>query len=109
MGFRFRLYRRDLPGVPDVTISGKNTVIFVHGCFWHRHPGCPFACTPKTRTEFWVAKLDGNRQRDDRTRQNLEALGWKVITIWECEIKDRENLRLNLLKFLSSTKEVHAS
>ena len=86
-GFRFRLHARDLPGKPDIVLPKYHTVIFVHGCFWHRHEGCRNATTPSTRAEFWQAKFDGNVDRDNRNRAALEAAGWTVMTVWECELK----------------------
>lgn len=88
MGYRFRLHRKDLPGKPDIVLPKYRTVIFVHGCFWHRHPGCKGATTPKSRTEWWQAKFDRNVTRDRAHRQELLARGWRVITVWECETKD---------------------
>lgn len=86
-GFRFRLHAKDLPGRPDIVLPRYRTVIFVHGCFWHRHAGCRNATTPSTRMEFWQDKFDGNVNRDQRNRATLEAAGWKVLTVWECELK----------------------
>lgn len=87
-GFRFRLHRKDLPGCPDIVLPKYKTVIFVHGCFWHRHSGCPRTTTPKTNVDSWEKKFADNVARDERNRTALEELGWKVIVIWECEIKD---------------------
>ncbi len=87
VGFRFRLHAKDLPGRPDIVLPKYRTVIFVHGCFWHRHEGCRNATTPSTRAEFWQAKFDGNVDRDNRNRAALEAAGWTVMTVWECELK----------------------
>jgi len=89
-GFRFRLHQKDLPGKPDIVLPKYRTVIFVHGCFWHRHPGCKRTTTPSTNTEFWEEKFRKNVDRDVRNRETLEALGWKVIVVWECEVKDSE-------------------
>ncbi|WP_183097108.1 very short patch repair endonuclease [Mesorhizobium sp. YM1C-6-2] len=86
-GFRFRLHARQLPGRPDVVLPRYRTAIFVHGCFWHRHPGCRNATTPTTRREFWQEKFDGNVSRDARNRIALEAAGWTVLTVWECKLK----------------------
>ena len=86
-GFRFRKNDKRLPGKPDVVLPKYHTVIFVHGCFWHRHPGCKDETTPKTRTEFWLDKFEKNVANDRIHREALEAAGWKVITLWECEIK----------------------
>lgn len=85
LGFRFRLHVRNLPGRPDIVLPKHRTVVFVNGCFWHRHPGCRYAYTPKSNVEFWREKFRANVQRDRRQRQRLEELGWRVIVIWECE------------------------
>ena len=84
-GYRFRLHRRDLPGRPDIVLPKYRTVVFVHGCFWHRHPGCRFAYTPKSRVAFWNEKFRRNVERDCRNVRALRALGWRVITVWECQ------------------------
>ena len=86
-GFRFRLHAKQLPGSPDIVLPKYRTVIFVHGCFWHRHPGCRNATMPSTRREFWREKFDGNVSRDLRNQAALVAAGWTVLTIWECELK----------------------
>ena len=86
LGFRFRLHRKDLPGKPDIVLPRYRTVVFVHGCFWHRHAGCKIATTPKSNTGFWIEKFDRNVARDSRSRELLEAQGWKVIIAWECEL-----------------------
>ena len=96
LGLRFRLHRTDLPGTPDVVLSKHRTVVFVHGCFWHRHVGCPKATTPKTRVEFWKAKFERNVERDLQNERALLNRGWSVIVIWECETKDTSRLRLRL-------------
>src|ERR1039457_627964 len=92
MGYRFRLHKADLPGKPDIVLSRYKTVIFVHGCFWHRHKDCRFAYTPKSRTEFWLKKLESNVIRDIQVKSDLELLGWRVITVWECELRDLAQL-----------------
>lgn len=84
MGYRFRLHRRDLPGAPDIALPGRKVAIFVHGCFWHMHSGCRFAKLPTTRTEFWTAKLRGNTDRDQAAVVKLNAMGWRVLWVWEC-------------------------
>lgn len=86
-GFRFRKNDKRLPGKPDVVLPKYHTVIFVHGCFWHRHTGCKDATMPKTRTEFWIDKFEKNIANDRIHRETLEAAGWNVITLWECDIK----------------------
>jgi DNA mismatch endonuclease, patch repair protein len=84
-GYRFRLHCRSLPGCPDLVLRKHRLVIFVHGCFWHRHPHCKFAYTPKSRREFWTAKFCRNVERDAEVRRDLRRLGWRVAVIWECE------------------------
>lgn len=86
-GFRFRLNVRTLPGSPDLVLAKWRTVIFVHGCFWHRHEGCIFAYTPKSRQDFWLEKFEKNVIRDTNAIAALKAAGWKVIVVWECELK----------------------
>lgn len=88
-GFRFRKNDKRLPGNPDVVLPKYHTVIFVHGCFWHRHPGCKDATTPKSRTEYWLDKFERNVANDRAHYEALEADGWKVITLWECDINKR--------------------
>ena len=87
MGYRFRLHRKDLPGSPDIVLPKYKTVIFVHGCFWHRHENCKYASTPKTRKEFWEKKFRENINRDNLNQANLSLKGWKIIIIWECQLK----------------------
>jgi len=96
MGYRFRLPRSDLPGKPDLALSRYRTVIFVHGCFWHRHQGCRFAYTPKTRRDFWVTKLESNVTRDLFVKKELRKLGWHVLTVWECELRNTDRLERRL-------------
>lgn len=86
LGYRFRLHRRDLPGRPDIVLPRFRATIFVHGCFWHRHPGCRFATMPQTRAEFWQAKFAANVRRDAAAVQSLTRAGWRVATLWECSI-----------------------
>lgn len=93
LGLRFRLHRRDLPGTPDLVFPGRRIALFVHGCFWHRHPGCRFAYTPKSRIEFWQTKFDANVARDARKLAELSEAGWTAVTIWECETRDQNRLR----------------
>lgn len=92
LGYRFRLHSRRLPGCPDIVLPKYRSVVFVHGCFWHRHPGCPFAYTPKSRTDFWAKKFAENVARDRRTIGTLRQAGWKVIVVWECELREPEAL-----------------
>jgi len=98
MGFRFRLYRKDLPGSPDIVLPKYRTVIFVHGCFWHRHPGCPKATMPTANRAYWEAKFAENLERDARKERELAAMGWHVVTVWQCETvpKKREVLARRL-------------
>lgn len=100
MGYRFRLYRKDLPGNPDIVLPKHRKAIFVHGCFWHGHKGCKRASRPSTRIEFWNKKIDGNIQRDIRVRKKLEASGWKVLVVWECKTKKPNQLIRMLERFL---------
>ena len=93
MGYRFRLHRKDLPGSPDIVLPKYKTVIFVHGCFWHRHKDCKYATTPKTREEFWNNKFRSNVERDLEVQENIKNIEWRSVVIWECETKDIENLR----------------
>ncbi len=90
MGFRYRLNVKELPGKPDIVLKKWNTVIFVHGCFWHRHKGCKDATTPKTRTEWWREKFKTNIRNDKKKGNDLQKLGWKVIIIWECEVNAKD-------------------
>jgi DNA mismatch endonuclease (patch repair protein) len=92
MGYRFRLHRKDLPGTPDIVLPRHKAVIFVHGCFWHRHKDCKYAYTPKSRIDFWQAKFAANVERDKRAVQELTALGWRVFTLWECDIKSSDSV-----------------
>ena len=96
MGLRFRLHRKDLPGRPDIVLPKHRTVVFVHGCFWHRHEDCRYTTTPKTRQEFWQTKFDANVERDRRNRTDLLQLGWRVIVIWECELRQPSDLKERL-------------
>jgi DNA mismatch endonuclease, patch repair protein len=96
MGYRFRLHRRDLPGTPDIVLPRHRVAVLVHGCFWHRHPDCRFAYTPKTRLEFWNRKFEQNVERDRRTALALQERGWDVVTIWECETPDTAKLGAQL-------------
>ena len=91
-GIRYRLHSEAIPGHPDLAFAGRRAVVFVHGCFWHRHENCPRNRTPKTRIEWWTAKLTRNRERDVEVRSFLEAAGWRVLIIWECEAERAECL-----------------
>ena len=93
-GLRYRLHDRGLPGAPDLVFPGRRLALFVHGCFWHQHPGCAAARMPKSRLEFWQPKLAGNIERDARVLSNLEFLGWTVMIIWECETRKPNTLAM---------------
>ncbi|TRO94365.1 DNA mismatch endonuclease Vsr [Glycocaulis profundi] len=102
LGFRYRLHRRDLPGSPDLVFGPRRKVIFVHGCFWHLHPGCKGARIPASRREeYWLPKLTRNVRRDADSVAALEAAGWRVLTVWECETKNEAALERGLLRFLN--------
>jgi DNA mismatch endonuclease (patch repair protein) len=109
MGYRFRLHVKELPGKPDIVLPKYNTIFFVHGCYWHRHPGCKYAYTPKTNVSFYEEKFKGNIQRHEKVTRQLEEEGWKVSVIWECETKNSEILRNKLLKILSMNNNAHYS
>ncbi len=98
MGYRYRLHSRTLPGHPDLVFSSRKKVIFVHGCFWHRHEGC--GRMPKSRLDFWAPKLESNKTRDLENQQRLRAMGWSFLVIWECEIKDADTVAQRLGDFL---------
>jgi DNA mismatch endonuclease, patch repair protein len=100
LGHRYRLHRRDLPGSPDLVFARQRKVIFVHGCFWHRHKGCRRTTTPKTRVRFWKSKFNANIDRDLKNIAALQAAGWKVLIIWECETIDVAALRVRVKLFL---------
>ena len=101
MGYRFRLHKKDLPGSPDIVLPKYKTVIFVHGCFWHRHQNCKYASNPKTRIEFWEKKFKENIERDKKTQEKLKNLGWKTKIVWECEIKKQDKLIKKIEDFLN--------
>lgn len=101
LGYRFRLHDRNLPGSPDIVLPRLKTVVFVHGCFWHRHKNCRFAYTPKTRSDFWLEKLEGNAARDKRTVLHLRRLGWNVAVIWECETRNPDLLLTMLVRLMN--------
>ena len=104
MGFRFRLHRRNLPGSPDLVFPRLRRVIFVHGCFWHRHPGCRLAYTPKSNTQFWLEKLEANVRRDALALKALDTLNWEVLIVWECEASNLPALAQKLDSFLAAER-----
>ena len=101
LGLRFRLHRKDLPGKPDLVFPKHHLALFVHGCFWHRHPGCRKATDPKSREQYWRTKFANNVRRDARVVQQLEDLGWRVETIWECESKSHQLIAARLLALIN--------
>jgi DNA mismatch endonuclease (patch repair protein) len=105
LGLRFRLHRKDLPGKPDLVFPKHKTVIFVHGCFWHRHPHCTKASQPKTRADFWNEKFAANVARDSLAEKELETLGWRVLTVWECETRNPEGIGLYLRRAFDTADE----
>jgi DNA mismatch endonuclease, patch repair protein len=100
LGYRFRLHRKDLPGKPDIVLPRWNAVIFVHGCFWHQHPGCPRTPRPTTNVEFWNKKLDRNVRRDVENFATLQAMGWRIFVAWECLVSS-EGFKDQLVRFLN--------
>src|SRR5262245_12211244 len=101
-GYRYRLSVRELPGTPDIVMPRYRKIILVHGCFWHGHRGCVRSTRPTSNVEFWNAKLDNNIKRDKKVRKELIALGWQVLVIWECQLKDEVRTENLLSKFLST-------
>lgn len=100
MGYRYRLHGRDLPGKPDLVFRSRQKAVFVHGCFWHRHKGCPRASEPKSNINFWRAKLDRNAARDAEQLRALKKIGWRVLVVWQCELKNERRLAAKLRSFL---------
>ncbi len=100
LGYRYRLHSKELPGRPDIVFAPRRKVIFVHGCFWHRHTACKFAYNPKSRIDFWTAKFEQNVKRDNRATAALTASGWSTLVVWECEIGDANLLTIWLRAFL---------
>lgn len=104
LGYRYRLHSDSLPGHPDLVFSARNRVIFVHGCFWHRHQGCALNRTPKSRPDFWVSKFERNVMRDEANLQRLLDLGWRFLIVWECQARDNDTLRMRITEFLGPAK-----
>jgi DNA mismatch endonuclease, patch repair protein len=105
MGYRFRIHCTDLPGNPDISLPRHKKIIFVHGCFWHGHIECPRAKRPSTNQEFWQKKLDKNIERDRQNIAKLEAFGWTVLVIWQCEVKDLPKLEQKIESFIGKGTE----
>lgn len=112
LGFRYGLHNRKLPGSPDIVLRKYKTVIFIHGCFWHGHEGCKYHSLPKTNEAFWKEKIDRNRERDTLNKEKLEEKGWRVITVWECDLRNKErreetlaNLKDSILRLPAHIKE----
>ncbi len=101
LGYRYRLQYGKVPGRPDIALPGRRKVIWMHGCFWHQHPGCPKATVPKSRREFWVPKLEGNRRRDLAAEAEARRQGWDTLVVWECELRDPGRLKKRLKNFLA--------
>jgi DNA mismatch endonuclease, patch repair protein len=104
LGYRFRLQTNYLPGKPDVVLPKWNVIVLIHGCFWHRHKGCPNTRTPKSSVKFWKEKFNCNVIRDKLVRKSLQALGWRVLVIWECELIDPESLTNRLDDFIKTNQ-----
>lgn len=100
LGYRFRINRRDLPGTPDIVFPRHRKVIFVHGCFWHQHPGCRHANRPRIRPDYWLPKLERTVRRDAESAVALHGLGWRTLVIWECETRDAAELQRQIQSFL---------
>ncbi len=105
MGFRYRLHVKELPGTPDLVFPSRRSVIFMHGCYWHRHEGCKLARLPKSKLDFWKPKLEANKKRDSLVRQQLVAQGWRVLVVWECEMADTEKVSSVVRDFLRGMED----
>ena len=104
MGYRYRLHVKELPGTPDMVFPARRAVVFMHGCFWHRHEGCKLARLPKSRLDFWKDKLQANRRRDLIHQRELRKLGWRVLVIWECDLNDITHVARVARRFLDKPK-----
>jgi DNA mismatch endonuclease (patch repair protein) len=100
--YRYRLNRRDLPGTPDLVFPRLKVAVFVHGCFWHRHPSCKYSYDPKSNVDFWVRKFQKNVARDKRVKGELERNGWRVVVVWECQTSNFDSLKLTLKAYLAN-------
>lgn len=107
LGYRYRLHKKDLPGTPDLAFPARHMVIFVHGCFWHRHsdPDCALARLPKSKLDFWRTKLEHNRERDQVNYTKLREIGWNYLVIWECQLRDMNCVAAKIKAFLDGTNE----
>lgn len=103
LGYRYRLHGRGLPGKPDLVFNSRRKIIFVHGCFWHRHRGCARCRMPKSRLEFWAPKLEENSKRDKRNQRLLRRAGWQLLIVWECELERLDALESKLISFLEES------
>ena len=99
IGYRFRLHMKDLPGKPDIVLARHRVVVFVHGCFWHGHENCSLFRPPKTRTEFWEAKIAGNKARDKKALRELSRSGYRIVEIWECALKGKSSLEIGQIEY----------
>ena len=108
LGYRYRLHRKDLPGKPDIVFPGRKKSIFVHGCFWHAH-GCRYGRPPKSRLDYWLPKLERNKERDAQRIVELKVLGWSVLTVWQCETKDMDALTARLTGFLEDVDSARST
>jgi DNA mismatch endonuclease, patch repair protein len=102
MGYRYRLHVASLPGKPDIVMAGRKMIVDVRGCFWHGHEGCRYGRLPKSREDFWEAKIKRNRERDRLNRARLEKAGWRVLVVWQCELKNPEALKTRLYEFIEA-------
>lgn len=104
LGYRFRVHGKGLPGTPDIVFPRRRKILWLHGCFWHAHPGCQFAAMPKTRAEYWLPKLARNRERDLQHAQALNEMGWQSLVVWECELIDIGAVRARAVAFIGPTR-----
>ena len=107
LGFRFRLHRKDLPGNPDIVLPKHSAVVFVHGCFWHRHTGCSQASTPAIRQDYWLPKFKRTVERDRQSQKELSQLGWNVLVVWECELRDKDRLAERLKNAIAAPQSLY--
>lgn len=101
MGYRFRLHAKELPGKPDIVLPKHKKLVFVNGCFWHGHKGCKRAKIPATNTTFWLKKINSNIARDKKKLKELKKLGWKPLVVWQCQLRDKQELTMSIRNFLS--------